>query len=123
MRPEITARRLLYGLVLLVVVVGVWTVPLAGQRALAAEEDYVADRLSDNPCLTDWGVNEGAGPSRDASIRGLSTSGVRVHVTVPYAYTTESDGEPVFADTASEATYVVTPVTTRRVSGDDLPVC
>jgi hypothetical protein len=123
MRPEITTRRLLYGLVLLVVVVGVWTVPLAGQRALAAEEDYVADRLSDTLCLTDWGVNEGAGPSRDASITGLSTSGVRVHVTVPYAYTTESDGEPVFADTASEATYVVTPVTTRRVSGDDLPVC
>jgi hypothetical protein len=123
MRPEITARLLLYGLVVLVVVVGVWTVPLAGQRALAAEEDYVATHLANESCLTDWGVNEGAGPSKDASIAGLSTSGVRVHVTVPYAYTTESDGEPIFADTASEATYVVTPVTTRRVSGDDLPTC
>jgi hypothetical protein len=123
MPREVTTRRLLAGVVLLLVVASVWTVPLAGQRALATEEDYVADRLSDTLCLTDWGVNEGAGPSRDASITGLSTSGVRVHVTVPYAYTTESDGEPVFADTASEATYVVTPVTTRRVSGDDLPVC
>jgi hypothetical protein len=123
MRPEITTRRPLYGLVLLVVGVGVWTVPLAGQRALAAEEDYVADRLSDTPCLTDWGVNEGAGPSRDASITKLSTSGTHVRVTVPYAYTTEHDGEPIFADTASEATYVVTPVTTRRVGGDALPAC
>jgi hypothetical protein len=123
MPREVTTRRLLAGVVLLLVVASVWTVPLAGQRALAAEEDYVADRLSDTLCLTDWGVNEGAGPSRDASITGLSTSGVRVHVTVPYAYTTESDGEPVFADTTSEATYVVTPVTTRRVSGDDLPAC
>jgi hypothetical protein len=123
MPREVTTRRLLAGVVLLLVVASVWTVPLAGQRALAAEEDYVADRLSDTLCLTDWGVNEGAGPSRDASITGLSTSGVRVHVTVPYAYTTESDGEPVFADTASEATYVVTPVTTRRVSGDDVPTC
>ena len=123
MRPEITPRRVVMGVTLFLVVASVWTIPLAGQRALAAEEEYVADRLSDTPCLTDWGVNEGAGPSRDASITGLSTSGVRVHVTVPYAYTAESDGEPVFADTASDATYVVTPVTTRRVGGDDLPAC
>lgn len=123
MRRDTIARALPVALALLLVVTGVWTVPLAGQRALAAEEEYVADRLSDTPCLTDWGVNEGAGPSRDASIREVSPSGVRVHVTVPYAYTTESDGEPMFADTASEATYVVTPVTARRVSGDDLPAC
>jgi hypothetical protein len=123
MRRDTVARALPVALTLVLVVTGIWTVPLAGQRALAAEEEYVADRLSGASCLADWGVNEGAGPSRDASIRGLSASGVRVHVTVPYATETVVDNSTVYGDTASEAVYLVTPLSTRRVEGDDLPAC
>lgn len=121
--PVPSRRTLLAGLALLVVAGGVLAVSTAERRALAAEETYVAGRLDDASCLSDWGTREGGGPSADASVAGATAGGVRVRVTLPYAYTTETDRGPVFADTASRAVYEVTLSGTRRIRGDDVSPC
>ncbi|MFT4885736.1 MAG: hypothetical protein ACI8U4_003264 [Natronomonas sp.] len=96
--------------------------PILEQRALAAEEDYVAAQLEDESCLTDWGTREGAATQR-AEVTGVSDEGIRVKVRLPYAYTTEQDGETMHADAVSEATYAVTRTDARRVRGDDISPC
>ncbi|MFB6184723.1 MAG: hypothetical protein ABEI96_09235 [Haloarculaceae archaeon] len=116
-------RTVLAGLIVGVVALGaVATVASAPTRATNAESDYVATRLADAACLDDWGVNEGAA-SGSVAVTGLSPGGVRVSVTLPYAYRVETDEGPVFADTASEAVYVVSPFRTRRISGDEIAPC
>lgn len=125
MNPSITRRRLLGGLGL--VTAGGAGAALSGQlairRAFAAEEAYVADRLDDADCLSDWGVDEG-GATKRSSVVGPVPVGLRVAIELPYAYTTETEeGEPLFADTASEAVYDVTPLGTRRVRGDEISPC
>lgn len=116
-------RTLLAGLaVVLVVSTAAAAVPLAERRALAAEESYVADRLDDADCLDDWGTMEGAATKRVA-VTGVTPGGLRVSVEMPYAYTTEVDGERVFADTASEAVYAVSPTDARRERGDEITLC
>lgn len=122
--PSVPPRRtLLVTLAALVVLGSLLSLPLAERRALSAERAHVADRLDAAPCLDDWGVNEGAGPSREASVTGVTAGGVRVAVTVPYAYTTEADGGTVYADAASEAVYAVTLADARRVRGDRVAPC
>lgn len=118
-----TSRRLLIGgaIAVLVVVGGAATYG-AERRASNAEEAYVAARLENASCLDGWGTNEGAA-SGNAAVTDLAPLGVRVTVRVPYAYRVETDGEPVFADTASEAVYEVTLLGTRRVGGDDISPC
>ena len=116
-------RRTLLVAVAVLVVGAVAAVPAAERRALSAEEAYVAARLDDAPCLDDWGVNEGAGPSREASVTGLDAGGLRVTVTVPYAYRTGANDEAVYGDFASEATYAVTLTGTRRIRGDEVAPC
>ncbi|GGN86609.1 hypothetical protein [Haloarcula pellucida] len=120
-----TRRTLLYGLALvgLVLAAGVVSATVAERRALAAETAYVEGHLESADCLSDWGTNEGAGPSRDARITRVSSDGVYVRVTLPYAYTVGTGDDRVFADTASEAVYRVTPTDAHRVSGDDVTVC
>ncbi|WP_276271526.1 hypothetical protein [Haloarcula litorea] len=110
-------------LALCVVLAGVAAVWGAEQRALAAEADHVRDRLDGATCLTDGGVNEGAGPSRSARVTGVSPGGLRVSVTLPYAYTVGAGDDRVFADTASEAVYEVGPLGVRRVRGTEIDPC
>ena len=115
--------RLLTGVVLaLVVIGGLLAVPIAEERALGAEERYVSSQLEDASCLGSWGTNEGT-VSRAARITGVTASGLRVSVTLPYAYMTERDGQTIHADTASEAVYAVSLTGTRRVSGDTISPC
>jgi hypothetical protein len=111
--------------VALVAVVLVWSVAAvasARQRALNAEEAHVAGHVDRAPCLEDWGTGTGAVTER-ASVTGLAPLGVRVQVTLPYAYRVTIDGETVFADTASDAVYEVTVLGTHRVSGDEIAPC
>ncbi|MBX0321580.1 hypothetical protein EGH21_00920 [Halomicroarcula sp. F13] len=124
--PVHANRTLRYVAVLVVLAAAVLAVgaTTAERRALDAESEYVDHRLEQQAaCLSDWGTDEGAGPSRDAEIRQVTLGGVYVDVTVPYAYTVGTGDDRVFADTASRATYVVTPTTTTRVGGDDVAVC
>lgn len=115
-------RTLLVGLALLVVAAAALSVPLAERRALDAEASHVADRLEDAPCLADWGTNEGAA-SGYVAVTGATAGGLRVAVGLPYAYTTETDEGTVYADSVSEAAYVVGPTGARRVSGDRIAPC
>ena len=118
------SRRLLLGVVLAGVMVlgGVAAVTSAQERALRAEDAHVTDHLERASCLDDWGTREGAVTER-ASVTGRAPLGVRVSVTLPYAYRVEIDGEPVFADTSSDAVYEVTVFGTRRVGGDEISPC
>mgnify|MGYP006305582065 CR=1 FL=1 len=112
---------LLVGAVCLLLVAGL-AVPVAEGRARAAEERHLTERLSTAECLDDWGVGEGT-EQYAASVAGVTAEGVVVSVQVPYAYTVERDGEPIFADTASEATYVVGPGGATRRGGDSVAPC
>lgn len=116
-------RQLLTLLLSLAIIATIVSVPVVEKRALDAENAYISDQLEGEECLTDWGVNEGAGPTKDASITGFTGTGVRVDVTMPYAYTTEDEQEPIFADTASEAVYEVNLTNTRRLGGDTISPC
>lgn len=118
------SRRLLIGgaIAVLLVLAGLAAAHGAQQHALDTEATHVANQLRDEPCLDDWGANEGAA-TKSAGITGLAPTGLRVSVSLPYAYRVDHDGEPVFADTASEAVYAVTLFGTRRVSGDEIDPC
>jgi hypothetical protein len=107
--------------VCLLVVAGL-TVAVAERRAVAAEERHLTARLSDATCLDDSGVGEGT-ETYATSVAGLTPRGVVVSVQVPYAYTVERDGTTVYADTASEAAYVVGPGGTTRRGGDTVSPC
>ena len=109
--------------VLLVAVAGILSATAAERRALAAEEDLLADRLSAATCLETWGTNEGGGPRREATVTGIAADGVRVRVTVPYAYSTTIDGRTLHADAASRAVYVVSVGASRRIAGDTVAPC
>lgn len=111
------------GVAALVVLAGVAGGHLAQQRALGAEETYVAAQLSGADCLENWRQSESAGLSRDASVEGVSPSGVRVAVTVPYTYETTRDGDSLYAHTASEAVHVVSLTGTDRVEGAGVDPC
>lgn len=118
------SRRLLLGGVLaaFIIIGGLTAVYSAQQRALHAEETYVAAQLETASCLDDWGANEGAATAH-AAATGVTPLGIRVAVQLPYAYRVETDGEPTFADTASQAVYDVTLFGIRRVSGDEITPC
>lgn len=117
-RPSAT---LVVVLLCLLLVAGL-AVPVVEGRARAAEERHLETRLTDAGCLTDWGVGEGT-EAYATSVAGVTPRGVVVSVQVPYAYTVERDGEPLFADTASEATYLVGPGGATRRGGDSVAPC
>lgn len=120
----LTRRRLLIaGTVAVVLLVGGFLgLGAAEQRALAAEEAYVTAQFQNESCFEDWGVDEGAA-TKSAAVTGPTVGGVRVNVTMPYAVRYETEEGPLFADAASEAVYEVTPITTRRISGDTIAPC
>jgi hypothetical protein len=118
-----SSRRVVYGIALLIVVAGaVGSVFAAQQRALTAEEVYVSNQLANKSCLSDWGINEGVGVG-EGSTTGVTVGGVRVAVTLPYAYTTETDEGTVYADSISHAVYAVTATDVHRISGDRISIC
>lgn len=118
-----TRRRLAVGIALALVVVLVGYLLLtAEQRALAAEEEYVVSHLEDEDCLETWGANEGAG-STGSAITGVTLGGVRVNVTMPYAYSVQTEEGPLHADLDTRASYEVTLTDVRRISGDDVAPC
>lgn len=119
----VSRRRLATGIALAVLLVGVaYLVVTAEHRALAAEEEYVTAQLEDEPCLESWGADEGAATER-SSITGFTLGGVRANVSLPYAYSTQTDDGLLHADSASEASYVVTLFDVRRVTGDAIDPC
>lgn len=125
MTLAVPSRRTLFlgfALAALVVLAGVLSVPVAEGRALSAEEAYVADQLEDASCLGDWGANEGAA-TKDATVTNWTAQGVHVTVSMPYAYTTESEEGTIHADAVSEAVYLVTALDARRLSGDTIAPC
>lgn len=124
MLPRRTRRiGLAIAVVWLVAGAGILSAAAAERRALAAEEDFLADRLSAAACLETWGTNEGGGPRREATVTGIAPGGVRVSVTVPYAYATTIDDRTLHADTASRAVYAVTIGGIRRIEGDAVAPC
>lgn len=124
MRPSMPTRQELAIAGLLAVgLVAMLVLPLVlEQWALAAEDEYATAQLEDESCLTHWGTREGAATQR-AEVTGVSDGGVRVEVSLPYAYTTEQDGETIYADMTSKAVYEVTRTDIRRVRGDEISPC
>lgn len=122
-RPFPRTRLLALAFVVTVVAAVPLSIVVLEQRALSEEEAYIAHQLENASCLTDWGVNEGAGPRRDASITKRTGFSVLVRVTVPYSHTVKTDDGQLFADSASEATYEVTFTDARRISGDEISPC
>lgn len=120
----LTRRRLMVaGTVALVLLVGGYLgTGVAEQRALSAEEAYVTAQLENASCLDDSGVDEGA-VTKQAAVTGPAVGGFRVRVTMPYAHRVETEEGPLFADSGSEVVYAVTPVSTRRISGDTIAPC
>ncbi|WP_436911580.1 hypothetical protein [Halosimplex marinum] len=117
------SRRARVAVAVVVLVLGALAaVSLAQQRALAAERAHVTDRLGDASCLSDWGVDEGTA-TREASVTGLSITGLEVSVRVPYAYTQPLGDETLHADAAATATYRVSVTGAHRVAGDSIDPC
>ncbi|WP_058366176.1 hypothetical protein [Haloparvum sedimenti] len=90
----------------------------ATERALAAEEAYLQDRLSAADCLENWGTTPTTA-SREAAVVAHTDEHVRVELQHPYWYSTAS----AEADSASEAVYEVTADDERRVEGDEIQPC
>lgn len=91
----------------------------AKERALAAEGDDVTARLENASCVDGWGLTSYAGVERTATVTNRTADGVYVAVTQPYWYSTAREE----ADVGSEATYLVTADTVRRVDGTDVAPC
>ncbi|MFC4449984.1 hypothetical protein [Halorussus aquaticus] len=102
----------------------------ATERALAAEEAFLTERLGNASCLDDWGTYPTTAQKR-ATVVERTADGVRVEVSHPFSYSTEqteTEGDSrtvslVTADGASRAVYLVTADDARRVSGDTISPC
>lgn|GEM_PF-3313798 len=90
----------------------------ARERAIAAEEQYLADRLGNATCLEEWGTEPTTGEV-DATIANRAADVVSVEVTHPYWYSMGRDE----SDSISNAVYNVTSADIERVSGDDVSPC
>lgn len=90
----------------------------ATERALAAEEAFVSERLSNATCVDEWGT-EATVVDREAVVTDRSGEALSVNVTQPYWYGTAEDS----ADGASRARYRVTANATERVGGDTVSPC
>jgi len=58
-----------------------------------------------------------------ASVTGVTLGGLRVPVTVPYAYSMPHENETLHADAGSNAVYEVGLTNARRTSGTDVSPC
>lgn len=90
----------------------------ARERAIAAEEEYLAERLGSADCLRDWGTHATTADER-ASVETRTAEAVVVDARHPYWYTTgTAEGDDV-----SRARYHVTREEERRVDGDAVSPC
>lgn len=83
------------------------------ERALAAEEEFLAEHFRNASCLTDWGVTPRSAASQ-TKVTKRTAEGVYVAATVEWYTTTEE----VDDDGLSKAVYVVTADSIERVQGD-----
>jgi len=90
----------------------------AKERAFAAEEAYLTERLEAADCLQNWGATASTA-SEDATVVERNADGVRVNVRHPYWYSTER----VDADTRSIARYLVDAERAERLYGSDVDPC
>jgi len=90
----------------------------AKERALAAEEAHLSERLEAADCLENWGTTATTA-SEEATVAERTGDGVRVLLQHPYWYSTD-DTE---ADASSSAQYLVDAETAERVGGDDVDPC
>jgi hypothetical protein len=61
----VSRRRLIFGgTLVLIIAAGAVSGFFAQQQAFDAETEYVAEELRDEPCLSNWGVNEGTASKR-----------------------------------------------------------
>ncbi|NEU56906.1 hypothetical protein [Halorussus sp. MSC15.2] len=90
----------------------------AKERALAAEEAFLTERLGNASCLDNWGTYPTTAHKR-ATVVERTADGVRVEVSHPFSYSTRRTE----ADGASRAVYLVTADDARRVSGDTISPC
>lgn len=91
----------------------------AEERALAAEEEYITDRLENAACVNSWGLTDYGGIPENATVSERSEDGVTVEVTHPYWYGTDSKE----VDAGTRAEYLVTEESVQRVDGDELEPC
>lgn len=89
------------------------------ERALAAEEDYIVDRLEGAPCVESWGLTDYGGIEENATIDERTEDGVYVDASHPYWYGTDR----AEVDGGTFARYLVTDDTVQRIEGDDLEPC
>lgn len=89
----------------------------AKERALAAEESYLTERLQNVSCLADWGTTSTT-VSKRATVTNRTSAGVYVEVTHPYWYSTEQTD----ADGGTNARYVVTAESVERERGDSVSI-
>lgn len=91
----------------------------AKERALDAERAHITEQLENASCVESWGLENYGGIEESATVTDRSDDGVSVRVTHPYWYgtsTVESDG-------GSNASYLVTADTVRRVDGTVVSPC
>ena len=91
----------------------------ARERALAAEERHISDRLGNASCVESWSLDSYVGIEQEATVTNRTASGVHVTVTHPFTYATARTE----ADVASEARYLVTAEEVDRLDGTDVAPC
>ena len=91
----------------------------ARERALAAEERHISDRLGNASCVESWSPESYVGIEQEATVTNRTERGVFVTVRHPLTYSTEQTE----ADVASEARYLVTADDVERLGGTDVAPC
>lgn len=91
----------------------------ARERALDAERAHITEQLENASCVEGWGLENYGGIEKSATVTNRTADGVSVEVTHPYWYGTET----VESDGGSNARYLVTADTVRRIDGTDVSPC
>lgn len=95
------------------------TVAAVKEVAYAYEGAWIANRLSNEPCVESYTLAPTVtDPEREVVTRGRSAMLVRVKH--PYAFSAEREEGQLHADLASAARYYVSTDAVVRVSGDDV---
>ncbi|PSP90219.1 hypothetical protein BRC90_01895 [Halobacteriales archaeon QS_4_69_34] len=90
----------------------------AKERSLAAEAEYLTRQFQNATCLSAWDF--GGTVKKRATVTNRTADGVYVEVTHPYTYSKEFGRTDMVADVGTNALYVVTAESSRRVRGDNV---
>lgn len=90
----------------------------AKEQSLAAEEQYIFEKLQNAPCVVK-GAPGGMTGEKEATIINRTNKGTHVKVVYPYHYSTDS----LEVDAESEAVYIVNRDEVKRVQGDNIVNC